>query len=64
MSTPTNERRPVIITGVNIPFVDMVKLLITVAIAAIPAAIIISFVMFAVGMIFAMFFGGIGALMN
>ncbi len=49
------EKKEVIIKGVDIPFIDLVILLVKLALAAIPAMFIIYFVF----MLFAMLFNGI-----
>ncbi len=49
------EKRDVIIKGIDIPFIDLVILLIKLAFAAIPAMFVIYFVL----ILFGMFFDGI-----
>lgn len=49
-----NDTKKVIISGINIPFFDLVVLLVKLALAAIPAIVLISFIFAA----FASIFGG------
>ncbi len=56
-----NENRAVV-SGVDIPFGDLVGLLIKLALASIPAAIILSMIGFIVGLVLTAVFGGLGLL--
>ena len=50
-------KHPVVVSGVDIPFADLVSVLIKLALAAIPAAFILSCIGFLFGTVFAMVFG-------
>jgi len=52
MENNTNEKRDVIIKGVDIPFADLVVLLVKLALASIPAMFVIYFVFAFMTMIF------------
>ncbi len=52
----------IVITGIDVPFVDWVTLLIKITIASIPAAIILGFFMLMLGLGFSMLGVGLGAL--
>ncbi len=54
----------IVITGIDVPFVDWVTLLIKITIASIPAAIILGFFMFMLGLGFSMLGVGLGALLK
>lgn len=53
---------PVVVSGVDIPFMDLVGLLIKLALASIPATFVLSFIFFGVGLALAALFGGLGML--
>lgn len=50
----------IVVTGIQIPFFDMVSFLVTLAIAAIPAMIIVSAFLAAAGVMLTMLVGGLG----
>lgn len=55
-------KSPIIVSGVDIPFMDLVGVLIKLALASIPAAFILSIIFFGVGVGVAALFGGLGML--
>lgn len=57
-----NQNHPVVVSGVDIPFADLVSLLIKLALASLPAAIILSSLGLLVGVVLATIFGGLGVL--
>lgn len=58
----SQNENPVVVSGVDIPFADLVGLLIKLALASIPATLILSFIFFGVGLAAAAFLGGLGML--
>lgn len=60
MSSEQNQK--VVVTGIDVPFIDWVTLLIKVAVASIPATIILSIFMFMFALFLSMFGMGLGAL--
>ena len=64
METETPQKQRIVITGIDVPFVDWVTLLIKVAIAAIPAAIILGFFMLIFGFGLSVLGVGAGALLR
>ena len=52
----------VVVSGVDIPFLDLVGLLIKLALASIPATVILGIIFFGVGLMMTAVFGGIGML--
>jgi hypothetical protein len=54
----SNERQEVVVTNIKIPFTSMVVLLVKLALASIPALIILFFIFSILGMIFGGWFHG------
>lgn len=61
---PPERHHSIVITGIDVPFIDWVTLLIKVAIASIPATIILGFFVFIVTLGFSMLGMGVGALLR
>ncbi len=57
-------KQRVVITGIDVPFFDWVVLLIKLAIASIPATLILTAVFLVVGVVLSMFGAGLGALLT
>lgn len=49
-------------SGVDIPFMDLVSVLIKLALASIPAALILGFIFFCIGLLATVVLGGLGML--
>jgi hypothetical protein len=60
MTDNTGENRNVVVTDIKMPFGSMVIFLVKLALASIPALLIIYAVMFAFVLILALLFGGMG----
>ena len=59
-----SDKGDVVVSGIDIPFMDLVSLLIKLALASIPAAFILGFIGFLVGLLFTLVFGGLGAMLH
>jgi len=62
MNENTGENRSVVVTDIKMPFGSMVIFLVKLALASIPALLIIYAVMFGFIMILVLLFGGIGTI--
>ena len=61
MTQPENR---IVIAGIDVPFTDLVGAMIKLALASIPAAIILSILFFGIGLVFTLLFGGLGAVLS
>ena len=62
MRVMNSNQGAVVVSGVDIPFLDLVGLLIKLALASIPATVILGIIFFGVGLMMTAVFGGIGML--
>lgn len=58
MNEPANDKRNVVVTGLKIPFGSLVVFLIKLALASIPALLIVWIVLMVLMMVFMAIFGG------
>ncbi len=63
-SQSPHDQQRVVITGIDVPFLDWVTLLIKLSIASIPAAIILGFFMLMLGLGFSILGVSLGALLK